>query len=378
MVEKVLRVETKIDNKGAKVGLDDLQKMCVDAKKSITDIAKSLNLKTNPITIVDKDGLKAAEKEIDAIGKKIKAIKKENYEKIDKIGNTIGLTWWQAEGQSDKILKEEKEQLAPLREKQRQLTDAVNEYKTKQAEAAAEKQRQVELAKAQKEAEKAKNADIKSVNTDVSDSGKVNAFMDKIKTAEDYNRALNSVRDRMREIESQTARLSAEKGIDSADALKANKEYQLLKQKMDALTSTTKKYKSTAKSSFSSATSAVKSMGSRIKSCIKTMTKYTLAIFGARSAFYAIKNAIRGAVSENEQLNNTVTAIKGVLSYALTPVIERVVYYIQYALAYLNLFIKTLTGVDLVAGYNAKALKKQAEATKETAKATKDANSQLA
>ena len=378
MVEKVLRVETKIDNKDAKVGLDDLQKMCVDAKKSITDIAKSLNLKTNPITIVDKDGLKAAEKEIDAIGKKIKAIQKENNKKINKIGNTVGITGAQAEEQSIKILQQEKEQLSQLREKQRQLTDAVNEYKTKQAEATAEKQRQVELAKAQKEAENTQKADIKSVNTEISDSGKVNAFMEKIKSAEDYDRALKSVKSRMQEIESQTARLSAEKGIDSADALKANKEYQLLKQKLDALTSTTKKYKSTAKSSFSQASDAAKSMGNSIKSCIKTMTKYTLAIFGARSAFFAVKNAIRGAVSENEQLNNTVTAIKGVLSYALTPVIERVVYYIQYALAYLNLFIKTMTGVDLVAGYNAKALKKQAEATKETAKATKDANSQLA
>lgn len=119
-------------------------------------------------------------------------------------------------------------------------------------------------------------------------------------------------------------------------------------------------------------------MKDRSNDIIKTMSKYTLAIFGARSAFFAVKNAIRQVLADNEQFNNTVTAMKGVFANALAPVIERVVYWLKYAFAYLNLFIKTLTGVDMVAEYNAKALNKQAEATAKTAKATKEANNQLA
>lgn len=225
---------------------------------------------------------------------------------------------------------------------------------------------------------KQQKTDIKSINSDVSGTVAGDDFVSKIKNAEQYEATLEKVKAKMQTIEQETAKLAAKKGIDGSDALNANREYQKLKKQYDALIAGADKFKRSSKGGFDAAADGAKSLGSSMKSAIKTMTKYTLAIFGARSGFYAVKNAIRQVLSDNEELNNTVTAMKGAFANALAPVIERVVYWLKYAFAYLNLFVKVLTGVDMAAQYNAKAINKQTEATKKNAKATKEANAQLA
>lgn len=225
---------------------------------------------------------------------------------------------------------------------------------------------------------KQQKTDIKSINSDVSGTVAGDDFVSKIKNAEQYEATLEKVKAKMQTIEQETAKLAAKKGVDGSDALSANREYQKLKKQYDALIASADKFKRSSKGGFDMANSGAKKLGSSMKSVIKTMTKYTLAIFGARSGFYAVKNAIRQVLSDNEELNNTVTAMKGAFANALAPVIERVVYWLKYAFAYLNLFVKVLTGVDMAAQYNAKAINKQTEATRKNAKATKEANKQLA
>ena len=385
MADGSIRVETKLDTDGVEHGLEDVEKMCEDTKKQLEKVGKELNLeakvnvdtsainniadeakseieklaealdfKVKPVSIVNESGLNKAHKKLENIKAEIERIQAET----DKI-----LPEATTDEQTANILAMEAEKTKKLIAEQKELNRAIEEYKVKKAQAATQKQAKT---------------DIKDVNSEVKNSLVGDDFLSKINTAEEYDAALAQVKSRMRQIESETQRLAAAKGIDPADALKTNAEYQKLKSKLDALVNTTKKFRQTSKDSFDTAKKSAASMGDGIKKAIGTMAKYTVAVFGARSAFYAIKSAIGSAVFENERLNNTVTAMKGLLAYALSPAIEKVVYYIQYGLAYLNLFIKTLTGVDLVAGYNAKALEKQAKATKEAAKAAKEANSQLA
>lgn len=392
MADGSIRVETKLDTDGVETGLDDVEKMCEDTKKQLEKVGKELNIeakvnidnkdidkavdetradlekiaealdfKVKPVSVVNESGLNKAQKRLADIKAQIEAIQAETDKMLEQAAT---------DEQAVNILEMETEETKKLIAEQKELNRAIDEYKQKKAAAAETKQA--------KTAEKQYNSDVKGVNTDVGTALVGDDFLSKINTAEEYEAALARVKGRMTQIEAETRKLAAVKGIDPNDALEANAEYQKLKAKLEALTNSTKEFKQTSKDSFDTAKKGAASMGDGIKKAIGTMTKYTIAIFGARSAFYAIKSAIGSAVSENEKLNNTVTAMKGVLAHALSPAIERVVYYIQYGLAYLNLFIKTLTGVDLVAQYNAKALKKQAEATKETAKATKDANNQLA
>lgn len=349
-----IRVETKLDTKGFEKGLKDVYKICNGTKKHLESIAESLNIKTNPIEIINNSQLAKAKKKLEEINAEVEKIQAQTDELLPKA---------ETEEQVVNLLKLEEEQTKNLVAEQNNLNKAISEYEAKQEKIAAEKQ--------QKD-------DIKSINSDVSGTVAGDDFVSKIKNAEQYEATLEKVKAKMQTIEQKTAKLAAKKGIDGSDALNANREYQKLKKQYDALIASAGKFKRSSKGGFDTANSGAKKLGASMKSAVKSMAKYTLAIFGAQAGFYAVKNAIRQVLSDNEELNNTVTAMKGAFANALAPVIERVVYWLKYAFAYLNLFVKVLTGVDMAAQYNAKAINKQTEATKKNAKATKEANAQLA
>lgn len=367
-----IRVETKLDTEGFEKGLEDVDKMCNDTKKHLESIAESLNIKTNPIEIINNSQLAKAKKKLEEINAEVEKIQAQTDELLPKA---------ETEEQVVNLLKLEEEQTKNLVAEQNNLNKAISEYEAKQEKIAAkkqqkelERQRQAEI----KAAEKQQKDDIKSINSDVSGTVAGDDFVSKIKNAEQYEATLEKVKAKMQTIEQKTAKLAAKKGIDGSDALSANREYQKLKKQYDALIASADKFKRSSKGGFDTANSGAKKLGASMKSAVKSMAKYTLAIFGAQAGFYAVKNAIRQVLSDNEELNNTVTAMKGAFANALAPVIERVVYWLKYAFAYLNLFVKVLTGVDMAAQYNAKAINKQTEATKKNAKATKEANAQLA
>ena len=364
-VDGSIRVETKLDTKPFEKGLEDVDKMCENTKKHLESIAESLNIKTNPIEIISNAQLAKAKKKLEEINAEIKKIQ---------AGTDEMLPLAQTDEQAVNLLKLEEEQTKKLVAEQENLNKAISAYEEKQAKITAEKQRQTEI----KTAEKQQKDDIKSINSDVSGTVAGDDFVSKIKNAEQYEATLEKVKAKMQTIEQKTAKLAAKKGIDGSDALSANREYQKLKKQYDALIASADKFKRSSKGGFDTANSGAKKLGASMKSAVKSMAKYTLAIFGAQAGFYAVKNAIRQVLSDNEKLNNTVTAMKGAFANALAPVIERVVYWLKYAFAYLNLFVKVLTGVDMAAQYNAKAINKQTEATKKNAKATKEANAQLA
>lgn len=367
-----IKIDTRIDTGAFEHTFEDIDKMCNSTKKHLESIAESLNIKTNPIEIINNSQLAKAKKKLEEINAEVEKIQAQTDELLPKA---------ETEEQVVNLLKLEEEQTKNLVAEQNNLNKAISEYEAKQEKIAAEKQqkelerqRQAEI----KAAEKQQKDDIKSINSDVSGTVAGDDFVSKIKNAEQYEATLEKVKAKMQTIEQKTAKLAAKKGIDGSDALSANREYQKLKKQYDALIASADKFKRSSKGGFDTANSGAKKLGASMKSAVKSMAKYTLAIFGAQAGFYAVKNAIRQVLSDNEKLNNTVTAMKGAFANALAPVIERVVYWLKYAFAYLNLFVKVLTGVDMAAQYNAKAINKQTEATKKNAKATKEANAQLA
>ena len=385
-----IKIDTRIDTGAFEHTFEDIDKMCNGTKKHLESIAESLNIKTNPIEIINNSQLAKAKKKLEEINAEVEKIQAQTDELLPKA---------ETEEQVVNLLKLEEEQTKNLVAEQNNLNKAISEYEAKQEKIAAEKQqkelerqRQAEIKAAEKQqkelerqrqaeikaAEKQQKDDIKSINSDVSGTVAGDDFVSKIKNAEQYEATLEKVKAKMQTIEQKTAKLAAKKGIDGSDALSANREYQKLKKQYDALIASADKFKRSSKGGFDTANSGAKKLGASMKSAVKSMAKYTLAIFGAQAGFYAVKNAIRQVLSDNEKLNNTVTAMKGAFANALAPVIERIVYWLKYAFAYLNLFVKVLTGVDMAAQYNAKAINKQTEATRKNAKATKEANKQLA
>ena len=389
-VDGSIKIDTRIDTGAFEHTFEDIDKMCNGTKKHLESIAESLNIKTNPIEIINNSQLAKAKKKLEEINAEIKKIQAQTDELLPKT---------ETEEQVVNLLNLEEEQTKNLVAEQNNLNKAISEYEAKQEKIAAEKQqkelerqRQAEIKAAEKQqkelerqrqaeikaAEKQQKDDIKSINSDVSGTVAGDDFVSKIKNAEQYEATLEKVKAKMQTIEQKTANLAAQKGIDGSDALNTNREYQKLKKQYDALIASANKFKHSSKGSFNAAADSAKNLGSSMQKAIKQVSKYTLALFGAQAGFYAVKNAIRQVLSDNEKLNNTVTAMKGAFANALAPVIERVVYWLKYAFTYLNLFVKVLTGVDMAAQYNAKAINKQTEATRKNAKATKEANKQLA
>lgn len=100
-------------------------------------------------------------------------------------------------------------------------------------------------------------------------------------------------------------------------------------------------------------TKGFKTLGDKISGAFenagKKAKRFTLALFSVRTIFSVISKASNSYLSENEQTSNAVAGAWEYLGNVIGPVIERVVSWLRYGIAYLNVFLKALTGVDFLA-----------------------------
>ena len=103
----------------------------------------------------------------------------------------------------------------------------------------------------------------------------------------------------------------------------------------------------------STSTKNFKTLGDKISGAFenagKKAKRFTLALFSVRTIFSVISKASSNYLSENEQTSNAVAGAWEYLGNVIGPVIERVVSWLRYGIAYLNVFLKALTGVDFLA-----------------------------
>ena len=99
----------------------------------------------------------------------------------------------------------------------------------------------------------------------------------------------------------------------------------------------------------------------KFTSKIKIMS---LALLGAKSAFTAIRKAASEYMNYDTELSDTLQNNWAVLGSILAPVLEKVISLFSTAVAYIANFIKILTGIDVVARANSKALDKQSASAK--------------
>lgn len=102
-----------------------------------------------------------------------------------------------------------------------------------------------------------------------------------------------------------------------------------------------------------------------IKKGISTIKKYALALFSIRGIYALISKASNAYLSFDTKLSKQIQNTWTGLGALLAPMMEYLANIALKAVAYINAFVKALTGVDYVARANAKALKAQAEASKQ-------------
>lgn len=106
---------------------------------------------------------------------------------------------------------------------------------------------------------------------------------------------------------------------------------------------------------------------------MKKIQRWGLTLIGIRSLVTGVRMVVRSAMENNEKLNNSLTATKGVIGQMLTPAISFLVYGLQKIVSLADRVYQIFTGTSIIAKYNATQTAKMA---KEQAKAAKNAKKQ--
>ncbi len=110
-----------------------------------------------------------------------------------------------------------------------------------------------------------------------------------------------------------------------------------------------------------------KDLGKSITNITNKVAKWSLAIFGVRSAYMAIRSAINTIAEDDEQLAADIEYIKDTLAYALEPVVRAVVSLVKELLYMIAYIIKMWTGYNIFENAN-KSLKNSNKQAKELRK----------
>jgi hypothetical protein len=320
MADGTIRVGTKLDTSGIKADIKELNKELASVEKEID----KLNQKEQKV----KDSF-AVEREIDSQVD-------EKYQ------------------HKDYIDKQEADALAGIKSQQEELNAKKQEYISLLEQANAKLQEQSAISQASKELETAAKGD---------------AFAAKITSQEQYNSLLEEIEAKMASIEAHAERIAEANGVSKDDLLAANPTYRKLSDQMGILTSRTYEFKNASteageatKASMRKAKAETNGFGVAIQGAIKRVAKMTLAVFGIRGAYRAVRMALTEYLSTNEQLAGQIETMKSLFAQVLGPAIEWVVNLLIKAVSAVNAFVYALTGINLVAKANASALQKQAKA----------------
>ena len=112
-------------------------------------------------------------------------------------------------------------------------------------------------------------------------------------------------------------------------------------------------------------------VGKAISSGVGSIKKFALSLLSVRGAFTMISRAAQSYLSFDTQLQDSITNSWNVLGSLLAPILEYVAGLFSKLVSVVATFVKTLTGVDLVAKANAKALDKQTKSAQKSAQAQK-------
>ena len=131
-------------------------------------------------------------------------------------------------------------------------------------------------------------------------------------------------------------------------------------------------------SGIKKATSGFKGMGSSADGIFKKIRRVALTLIGMRSIWAGLRQIVTSALNDNQELKNSLNAVKGVLGEALSPAINALVQLLTKALSFADRIYQIFTGTSLIAQYNAKQAQKQADSMKDTADSAKETKRQLA
>ena len=168
----------------------------------------------------------------------------------------------------------------------------------------------------------------------------------------------------------------ADMGFEVGDTMKIEADIEKLENRLRKLQSQGQNTGKETSSAFDKIKAKVKSagtqlagLGGKFKNGIKSIKKFALGLLSVRTAVNMVSKAMQSYLSYDTQLANSVQNCWNVLGSLLAPVLEFVISLFSKAVSYVNAFVQALTGINLVARANKKAIDSQAKSTKKLSEA---------
>lgn len=175
----------------------------------------------------------------------------------------------------------------------------------------------------------------------------------------------------------------ADMGFEVGDTMKIEADIEKLENRLRKLQSQGQNTGKETSSAFDKIKAKVKSAGTQLaglggkfknvlsgsKNLGKTFKKFALGLLSVRTAVSMVSKAMQSYLSYDTQLANSVQNCWNVLGSLLAPVLEFVISLFSKAVSYVNAFVQALTGINLVARANKKAIDSQAKSTKKLSEA---------
>ncbi len=392
MADGSIRIGIEFDKSKAKKGTNDLVKETENAIKGLEKITKNMTISYD--TAGAKKQLKSLDKVITDNQKNIENAKKtfqKNVESEIKALEKEAESYVKPISEADSEFEKQQQTVAKLEERLKSVkkiasygdnSTATERVKQLTAELEEAKRKQQELleksASLGEKFEHAKNM-AAQLKVNPSASASQDELTTKVKT---YENAISDAKDEQKDIykglnkaKTHATRLATAMTI-------AKKSTELLKKATNSVIKGAGKLVKTVSKSLvngiKKATSKFKNMGSSVESVRKKTLKIGLALIGMRGALGMLRKAVSSALSDNEELQNQLTAIKGMMGQALAPAIQVLLNGLSQLITFADKLYQVFAKTSLIAKYNAKQTEKTAKSTKKASKSAKEYNRQMA
>ena len=186
-----------------------------------------------------------------------------------------------------------------------------------------------------------------------------------------FDAQIDYIESRMEDIEDKLKQ--ADMGFEVGDTEKLEAEYEKLGNQLIGLREKQEKFNQSIREAqtagFERIKDSIDSVGSKLTSVTKKVGRWALAVFGVRSAYMFVRNAINTISQNDEKLANDIHAVKTALAYTIEPIVRRIVELAKTLMSYVAYIVKAWTGRDIFASAS-KNLKSANKSAKELQKSS--------
>ena len=188
-----------------------------------------------------------------------------------------------------------------------------------------------------------------------------------------FDAEINYIEGKMKDIEDKLKQ--ADMGFEVGDTQKLEAQYSKLSKQLSKLVA---KQKEMNQTDLSQLQGSIDKVGNSVNKAVSKVGKWALAVFGVRSAYMFVRQAMGTLSQYDDQMAINVQYISYLLASILKPIIETIIQLAYKLLTYINYIAQAWFGVNLFANASTKAFEKQNKALGKSTKQAKELKKQLA